>query len=56
MSHFKGGRRLGKIALGRQDAGEKFKGGRRFSLMMEEREALVCLKLSQGRQEAGKRY
>ena len=39
MSHFKGGGRLGKIALGRQDARENFKGGRRFSLMMEERGA-----------------
>ena len=39
MSHFKGGRRLGKIAEGRQDTREKFKGDRRFSLMMEERGA-----------------
>ena len=39
MSHFKGGGRLGKIAQGRQDAGEKFKEGRRFSLIREERGA-----------------
>ena len=47
MSHIKGGARLGEIASGRQNARENlrevkdfyFKGGRRFSLIREERGA-----------------
>ena len=47
MSHIKGGRRLGEIAEGRQDARENlrevedfhFKGCRRLSLIREERGA-----------------
>ena len=36
ISHLKGGERLRKTAQGREDAGENFKGGRRFSFIREE--------------------
>ena len=60
MSHIKGGERLGGIAYGRQDARENlkevedfhFKGGRRFSVIREERGAGLFETI---RQEAGGR-